>query len=181
MLTLNRFSDIPVYEQIINGIERDILLEAIKEGDKLPSVRELAEILKTNPNTVQKAYAELHSRNVIITVASSGAFVSKNAVEEIRERKQALLEKIRELSYELYYAGIEESTVLNEVRSAFSFPQSNSDMAKEEFELPTRTVSKRKAKSTQKKVETQKKSEAKKEVEPKSKPIQKKKLNIELL
>ena len=122
MLTINRFSNVPVYEQIINAVERDVMLGAIKENDKLPSVRELAEALDINPNTVQKAYAELHTKGVIITVASSGAFVANGAAKTIKAKKEALLLKIRELSTELSYAGFDEKTVMEEVKRAFSSP-----------------------------------------------------------
>ena len=129
MLTINRFSNVPVYEQIINAVERDIMLGNINENDKLPSVRELAALLNVNPNTIQKAYAELTNRGDIFTVASSGAFVSKSARSSIKAHKAELLEKIREVSYELCYAGVDEETVIKEIRAAFSSSNEKNDVA----------------------------------------------------
>ena len=49
----------PVYEQITDGIRKMIITHAIPEGEKLPSVRELASKFAINPNAVRKAYQEL--------------------------------------------------------------------------------------------------------------------------
>ena len=56
MISLNYRDARPIYEQIKNGLKRLIVTGALKEGDKLPSVRSLATELAINPNTIQKAY-----------------------------------------------------------------------------------------------------------------------------
>ena len=129
MLKIDRFSNIPVYEQIINAIERDIMLGSMKENDKLPSVRELANSLEVNPNTVQKVYAELNNRGVIFTVASSGAFVSKTAKDSIKAHKYELFEKIRAISLELCLAGVDEESVIKEIKATFSSKATDNEAA----------------------------------------------------
>ncbi len=59
MINIDSRSSKPIYEQIIDGIKENVIRGILKPGDKLPSVRELAVMITTNPNTVSKAYKEL--------------------------------------------------------------------------------------------------------------------------
>ena len=61
MITLNYRDARPIYEQVCDGLRRLIVSGAIADGDKLPSVRALATQLAINPNTIQRAYAELEA------------------------------------------------------------------------------------------------------------------------
>lgn len=63
-----------VYEGLVEDILRNIRLGIIAEGDKLPSCRELALKLGINPNTVQRAYAQLEEEGVIYTVPKKGVY-----------------------------------------------------------------------------------------------------------
>ena len=65
----------PIYSQIVEGFRQQIAGGILKEGEKLPSVRELAASLAINPNTIQRAYRELESQGVIVTVPGKGCFV----------------------------------------------------------------------------------------------------------
>ena len=65
MISLNYRDARPIYEQIKNGLKRLIVTGALKEGDKLPSVRSLATELAINPNTIQKAYNELENEGYL--------------------------------------------------------------------------------------------------------------------
>lgn len=64
-----------IYEEITEGYERLILLGALREGERLPSVRALAMELGVNPNTVDRAYGELERKGYIRTVPKKGVFV----------------------------------------------------------------------------------------------------------
>lgn len=70
--------NIPIYIQIMNMIKRDIVTKKIKEGDKLPSVREMADNLKVNPNTIQRVYQELEREGVTFTQRGMGTFITKD-------------------------------------------------------------------------------------------------------
>ncbi len=59
MFVIDVMSRVPVYEQIINQVEEQILTGLLNSGDKMPSVRSLSVSLSINPNTIQKAYTEL--------------------------------------------------------------------------------------------------------------------------
>ena len=58
----------PVYEQIVDQVEQMILSGLMRPGEQLPSVRSLSLELSINPNTIQKAYAELDGRGIIYTL-----------------------------------------------------------------------------------------------------------------
>lgn len=83
----------PIYVQIRNHIEMRILSGDIKEGERMPSVREYAGILKVNPNTIQRVYTELENENLICTQRGIGKFVTANQ-EEI---KRLRITKSREI------------------------------------------------------------------------------------
>ena len=55
----------PIYEQLVENLKRLILIDVLQPGEQLPSVRSLAMENGTNPNTVQKAYAELERQGVV--------------------------------------------------------------------------------------------------------------------
>ena len=65
----------PIYSQIVDGFREQIIAGILPEGEKLPSVRELAAGLTINPNTIQRAYRELEAAGWIATVPGKGCFV----------------------------------------------------------------------------------------------------------
>lgn len=67
----------PIYEQLYKKTVELIIKGILKEGDQLPSVRNLAKELSVNPNTVAKAYQELERDKVILSLAGRGSFVAK--------------------------------------------------------------------------------------------------------
>ena len=79
MINLDYTSSTPIYEQIVNEIEKYVALGILKENDKILSIRELASNLGINPNTVKKAYEILENKNIIISISTKGTFIKKNA------------------------------------------------------------------------------------------------------
>lgn len=65
----------PIYLQIMRDIKRAVVAGELKPGDRLPSVRERAEALTVNPNTVQRAYQELEREGVSETRRGTGSFI----------------------------------------------------------------------------------------------------------
>ena len=76
----------PLYEQIVERFQELIVKEILEEGEQLPSVRSLAMELSINPNTIQRAYAELERRGAIYCVKGKGNFVSER--NNVWERKR---------------------------------------------------------------------------------------------
>jgi GntR family transcriptional regulator len=93
--TLDTVNGAPIYRQIIQQIEYAILSGRIQPGDRLPTIRSLAVELKTNPNTIAKAYNELEIRGILTTQVGSGTYISdkKPVIEE-----DSLKRKIREVA-----------------------------------------------------------------------------------
>ena len=120
MLVVDKMSRIPIYEQIEEGIKREIVTGILKERDQLPSIRELSVILATNPNTVQKAFMELDRLGIIVSTPGRGCFVAENAVKKIREGLVSKIDEIKELAKTLANAGIDEKAVLEAVKSAYN-------------------------------------------------------------
>lgn len=100
MIQIDNNSSKALYEQVYEEIQRLILSRALKPDEKLPSVRELAAMVKINPNTIQKAYKSLEEDNYIYTVKGKGNFVN-NTVELrnacIRNTEEKLKESVNSL------------------------------------------------------------------------------------
>ena len=85
-----------IYEEIVDDYTRYILSGALAEGEKLPSCRALAAQLGINPNTVERAYAELERQGLIRTLPKKGAYVAHAGggrevlYEEAKHRTAAL-------------------------------------------------------------------------------------------
>lgn len=75
----------PIYSQITDGFRQQILAGVLQEGDKLPSVRDLAAQLAINPNTIQRAYRELENEGWIATVPGKGCFVCQPPATDGRQ------------------------------------------------------------------------------------------------
>lgn len=74
----NLDSDRPIFIQIIEKIQMDIISGVYKPGDKLPSVRELAAEASVNPNTMQKALSELERTGLVYSQRTSGRFITED-------------------------------------------------------------------------------------------------------
>ena len=75
-LSIEYHSGIPVYRQVINAVTSAIANGEITEGDPLPTIRNLAEELMINPNTVAKAYRELELTGVVASAGRNGTVVT---------------------------------------------------------------------------------------------------------
>lgn len=84
----NLDSDRPIYAQLVEKIQMQIVSGYYPPGGKLPSVRELAAVAAVNPNTMQKAYAELERIGLIITQRTNGRIVTedKDMIDGIRQK-----------------------------------------------------------------------------------------------
>lgn len=83
----------PIYIQLVEMIRIDIISGKFQKGQKLPSVRELALILKVNPNTVQKALVELENEKLIYTERTNGKYVTEDE-KLIEKTKKQLAQEI---------------------------------------------------------------------------------------
>jgi GntR family transcriptional regulator len=112
MLQIDVLSRIPIYEQIASQFERMVLVGVLPPGSQLPSVRSLSLELSINPNTIQKAYAELDRRGISISVPGRGSFIREDIDESRRQRQLAQEEKLRELLREMRQYQISRDRIL---------------------------------------------------------------------
>ena len=111
MISLNYRDPRPIYEQLEEKLRRLILSGAIAEGERLPSVRELASQLAINPNTIQRAYRELEQAGFIYSVPGKGSFAGKlSGVDE--GRRKELREKLVAVWTELLQLGENPETLI---------------------------------------------------------------------
>src|SRR5947207_8187584 len=80
VLRLNQASGVPLYLQLIEQVKHSIETGAIRAAEQLPSVRQMAEDLLINPNTVARAYRELEHEGIIELKHGSGAFIRESIV-----------------------------------------------------------------------------------------------------
>jgi len=93
----------PIYEQIKDRIKKLILTGALKPGEKVYSVREMAQMLSINPNTIQKAFRELETEGYIHTVQGKGSFVVSDALDKAKLIENELSQKLFKLIQEFLY------------------------------------------------------------------------------
>ncbi len=101
----------PIYEQIVERFKMLILKGAMSADEQMPSVRSLAMELSINPNTIQKAYAELERQGFIYTVKGRGNFVSGDS-RLVEQRKTEYKERILDLAKEAMEIGMTKTELL---------------------------------------------------------------------
>ena len=105
MIVLDYRDSRPLYQQVKDSLRRMMLTGLLEPDEKLPSVRSLATQLAINPNTIQRAYAELEAEGYIYSVAGRGSCVSARDGEHLRRiaeltgRLVPLLEELKSLGY----------------------------------------------------------------------------------
>ena len=109
MLSLNYRDSQPIYGQIKDGLRRLIVTGALEPDEKLPSVRALAIDLAINPNTIQRAYAELEREGFIYSVAGKGSFAAEPDRADTLERKSLLIDRLREIIAELRFLQVTDA------------------------------------------------------------------------
>lgn len=126
-IIISNIDDKPIYEQIYIQIKNMIVSGKLKEGDSLPSIRNLAKDLRISVITTKRAYEELEKDGYIYTVKAKGSFVNKKNIKLIKEENLKKIEfhikeildlaKINELKiediYEMFDIILEENDERN--------------------------------------------------------------------
>lgn len=103
MINLDYKDKRPIYEQISDKLKELMVIGAFPENTRLPSVRSLAVDLSINPNTIQRAYAELERQGYVYSIKGKGSFVAENEklrdlkVDEIKERLIEALDNAKKI------------------------------------------------------------------------------------
>ena len=101
----------PIYSQIVDNFRSQILAGVLQNGDRLPSVRELASDLAINPNTIQRAYRELEMEGWIASVPGKGSFVC-GVPSGPRLEQMELLEAFDKTVQTLLYLGVTKEELI---------------------------------------------------------------------
>ena len=112
MVQLNYRDARPIYTQITDGFRDHILAGILQNGDKLPSVRDLAQQLSINPNTIQRAYRELEMQGWIATVPGKGCFVC-GVPQMTQKEQQPLLDSFDKTAAALMALGMTQQELID--------------------------------------------------------------------
>lgn len=106
-------NDRPIYLQLMERIQMDIISGRYNAGDKLPSVRDLALEAAVNPNTMQKALSELERSGLVYSQRTSGRFITEDDEMLQKMKKELASEHIKDFFKKMGQLGFpEEETLL---------------------------------------------------------------------
>ncbi len=105
-------SPVPIYEQIVSQVVFAVAAGDVRAGDEVPSVRELAQQLVFNPNTVARAYQELEKIGVLEPRRGQNMVVAADGPKRCRERRKEIVRgRVREALREAASAGLSADDV----------------------------------------------------------------------
>lgn len=107
----------PIYRQLLDQLKLRIISGIIETGSKLDSVRDLAQEAGVNPNTMQRALAELEREELVFSQRTSGRFVTEDKALIQRLRNEYAQEKIRELTTALLQLGYTRKELIELINS----------------------------------------------------------------
>lgn len=108
----NLNADRPIYSQLVEQITKAIISGEYNAGDKLPSVRDLAEEAAVNPNTMQKALAELERNGLVFPQRTSGRFITEDAEMLKKIKAELAIEQIKRFFEEMQNMGFTKEETL---------------------------------------------------------------------
>lgn len=103
----------PIYLQLMERIQQDIVSGVYKPGDKIPSVRDLALDAAVNPNTMQKALSELERSGLVYSQRTSGRFITEDAKMLSDLKKKLAFEHIQTFFQKMRQLGFSDRETLN--------------------------------------------------------------------
>lgn len=109
----NLNSDRPIFIQIIEKIQTDIVSGLYAPGDKLPSVRELAQEASVNPNTMQKALSELERTGLVYSQRTSGRYITEDKAMITDLKSKLAKDMITQFLDNMQKLGIPEEEVIS--------------------------------------------------------------------
>jgi GntR family transcriptional regulator len=120
---LDLHSGVPVYRQLIDLVRAGMAAGALRPGDQLPTVRQLAVDLAINPNTVMRAYRELELGGLLETHQGTGTFISDRKLEKkSAERDRQLNQMAGEFAARAGAAGFTVEELIERLNELVSRP-----------------------------------------------------------
>ena len=112
----NLDNDRPIYLQLMERIQHDIISGVYKPGDKIPSVRDLALDAAVNPNTMQKALSELERNGLVYSQRTSGRFITDDEELLKNMKMQLATEHIRQFFEQMHQLGFSDDETLQMIQ-----------------------------------------------------------------
>lgn len=111
-------NDRPIYLQLMERIQQDIVSGVYHSGDKLPSVRDLAMDAAVNPNTMQKALSELERNGLVYSRRTSGRFITEDETMLKRLKDELASRHIQDFLEKMKQLGFQEDETLEKIQEA---------------------------------------------------------------
>ena len=108
---LDTRSGVPPYLQLIQQVRQALRLGLLREGDRLPTVKEVSGALAINPNTVLKAYRELGYEGLAAARPGVGTFVTKTVADRPSAARQQLTDELAAWYRQARQAGLDEESI----------------------------------------------------------------------
>ncbi|MGL5152972.1 MAG: GntR family transcriptional regulator [Clostridium sp.] len=116
-ILLDYSRDIPMYEQIEEGIKNAILTGELKENDKLPSVRNLSAELKVSTITIKRAYLDLEKEGITYSVNGVGTFVKlKNTETLLSINREKLFDELFVVYQKIRDSGLSKAQIIEKIK-----------------------------------------------------------------
>lgn len=109
----------PIYEQIKDKMKELIIKGVLKPHERVPSVREQAQLLTINPNTIQKAYRELEDKGYIYSVKGKGSFVSPAELWKDDNKLDELIRSLEKTVSEMILFGADKKRVIDVIENIY--------------------------------------------------------------
>ncbi len=110
--SIDPHNGLAIYEQIVRQVKFAVASEALRPGELVPSVRELARELAINPNTVARAYRQLQDETVLQSVRGTGMEVADSARAQCRsDRRDLVRVRLRQVLHEAVKSGLDPDDV----------------------------------------------------------------------
>lgn len=127
MIQLDLSDHRPLYEQIKDKIKLLIINGVLHTDEKIPSVRELAQQLTINPNTIQRAYRDLESEGYIYSIRAKGSFVAPSENVESKVKMKALETDFSDMVRKARYLGVEKQELFDKIDEIFKEVSDDTD------------------------------------------------------
>ena len=109
----NLNSDRPIFLQIVERIEMDIISGVYQPGQRLPAVRELASCAAVNPNTMQRALSELERTGLVYSQRTSGRFITEDITMIEKMKEDLATARIKEFLSTMNQMGFHRQEILS--------------------------------------------------------------------
>ena len=119
LIQLDLYDHRPLYEQIKDKIKELIISGALKADEQIPSVREMAQRLTINPNTIQRAYKDLETDGYIYSVRAKGSFVSSGSHIIEKTENVTFMEEFETLLKQVKFLKVSKEKVIDMVNKIY--------------------------------------------------------------